>query len=392
MQLDAGQADDICEGQVRMVTVAKSMNELQAQIDEKRKEIHSDQYSMSIGELANMYKDGELDVHPEFQRFFRWSPEQKSRFVESIFLGIPIPSIFVAQREDGKWDVIDGLQRLSTIFQLMGVLKDESGKFIEPLELTRTRYLPAMEGKSWNGTNRRHQLSQAQQLLLKRAKLDIKIVLRESDESAKFELFQRLNTGGSPLSDQEIRNAMLVAAKKPFFDWLRQMADFPQFKNCIPLSEQAISERFDMELVLRFITLRKQSDDKLRGLGDIGDYLTDTMMELAGSFPKFIESEKLAFQRTFEALDATLGDNSFRKYDPSKDRFAGAFLISAFESVALGIGFHADRAAKPRWIDLSDRVKKLWSDADFLTSVGAGIRASQRIPRTVGLGRVLFKP
>ncbi len=66
--------------------------------------------------LNNLYTDNELDLHPEFQRFFRWKPSQKSRFIESLLIGIPIPSIFVYQREDGVWDVIDGVQRLSTIF------------------------------------------------------------------------------------------------------------------------------------------------------------------------------------------------------------------------------------------------------------------------------------
>ena len=105
---------------------------------------------MSIGELINLYRDGELDIHPEFQRFYRWSGTQKSRLIESILLGIPIPSIFVSQRDDGVWDVIDGLQRLSTIFQLVGQLKDESNNEVEPLTLRRTKYLPSLEGKKWD--------------------------------------------------------------------------------------------------------------------------------------------------------------------------------------------------------------------------------------------------
>jgi uncharacterized protein with ParB-like and HNH nuclease domain len=82
-----------------------------------------------------LYEQGEIDIHPEFQRFFRWSETQKSMFIESILLGIPIPPIFVSQRADGVWDVIDGLQRLSTIYQLVGILKDEDGNTVEPLVL-----------------------------------------------------------------------------------------------------------------------------------------------------------------------------------------------------------------------------------------------------------------
>ena len=96
---------------------------LKEEISAKRKEIVVDAYPMSIGEMMNLYKDDELDVHPEFQRFFRWDDEQKTRLIESILLGIPIPPIFVAQRIDGKWDVIDGQQRLSTVLQFLQVLK-----------------------------------------------------------------------------------------------------------------------------------------------------------------------------------------------------------------------------------------------------------------------------
>jgi uncharacterized protein with ParB-like and HNH nuclease domain len=90
---------------------------LDEQIERLRKEIKSDRLSMSIGELAGLYERGELDIHPKFQRFLRWSDDQKTKLIESILLRIPIPPIFVAQDPDGKWDVVDGVQRLGTIFQ-----------------------------------------------------------------------------------------------------------------------------------------------------------------------------------------------------------------------------------------------------------------------------------
>lgn len=77
---------------------------LREEIQEKRKEIVVDAYAMSIGEIVNLYNDEELDVHPEFQRFFRWDDNQKTRLIESILLGIPIPPIFVSQKTNGKWD------------------------------------------------------------------------------------------------------------------------------------------------------------------------------------------------------------------------------------------------------------------------------------------------
>lgn len=198
---------------------------LQQEIDDARKDIRTDSYSVSIGEWISIYEKGELDIHPEFQRFFRWSPDQKSRLIESIFLGIPIPQIFVAQRPDGVWDVVDGLQRLSTIYQFLGILKNDRGEIVEPLALERTRYLPSLAGYKWEDPHDpNHSLDASQRLLIKRAKIDVSIILRESEPKAKYELFQRLNTGGSLLSDQEVRNAILVMVNQDFYLWLRGLS------------------------------------------------------------------------------------------------------------------------------------------------------------------------
>jgi hypothetical protein len=170
---------------------------LQKEIDSARAEIRTDGYSMSIGEWISLYENEEIDIHPEFQRFFRWTSYQKSRLIESIFLGIPIPQIFVAQRRDGIWDVVDGVQRLSTIYQFVGILKDEDKTLLPPLILESTKYLPSLRGKRWDDpANIEESLTPTQRLLIKRTKIDVSIILKESDEKSKYELFQRLNTNG----------------------------------------------------------------------------------------------------------------------------------------------------------------------------------------------------
>lgn len=225
-----------------------------------RREIHSDGYPMSIGELINLYRDGELFIRPEFQRYYRWSQTQKSRFIESILLGIPIPSIFVSQRPDGVWEVIDGLQRLSTVFEFVGILRDEDGKLYEPLVLTKTRYLPSLENKIWESEIRGAEgIGKDNQLLIKRAKIDVKIILRESDERSKYELFERLNTGGTPLVPQEFRNSMLVAVNPERYRWLTNLSRNDHFKTCIALTDRAAEEQYDVGLVLRFLMLRRLS-------------------------------------------------------------------------------------------------------------------------------------
>lgn len=85
------------------------------EVNEKRREIRTDGYAMSISEWISLYENNEVDIHPEFQRFYRWGDAQKTNLIESILLGIPIPPVFVSQRADGVWDVVDGLQRLSIL-------------------------------------------------------------------------------------------------------------------------------------------------------------------------------------------------------------------------------------------------------------------------------------
>jgi hypothetical protein len=123
---------------------------LEQRIDQLRKEIKSDRLSMSIGELAGIYDRGEIDVHPKFQRILRWSPEQKTKLIESVLLRIPVPPIFVAQDSKGEWDVVDGVQRLGTILEFLGILKDPNGRLREPLVLRETKLLPELEDCSFS--------------------------------------------------------------------------------------------------------------------------------------------------------------------------------------------------------------------------------------------------
>jgi len=282
---------------------------LDEEIQQKGKEISTDAYGMSIGELVSLYKNGELDIHPAFQRYFRWTGEQKSRFIESLLLGIPIPSIFVSQTEKGRWDVVDGLQRLSTIFQLTGDLRDPDGRPVQPLVLSRTKYLPSLEGKRWakSSPGADDEISESAKLILKRARLDLKIVLNKSDESSKYELFQRLNTGGSLATEQEVRNCILIMLNKAFFDWVSELGHYQAFRNCIPLSERQLEEQYDLELVVRFLVLKGLPLEELVGRNDLGTVLTEKIVGFAESKTYNLQQEASAFRKTFGLLEEALG-------------------------------------------------------------------------------------
>ena len=360
---------------------------LATEISKHRTEIVTDGYPMSIGELINLYQDDEVDVHPEFERFFRWTETQKSRLVESLLLGIPIPSIFVSQREDGVWDVIDGLQRLSTIFQLVGILKNDQGKLLAPLKMTKTKYLPSLEGKTWDGSADRG-IGRDNQLIIKRSKIDVKIILKESSEASKYELFQRLNTGGTQLSDQELRNVIMITIDPSFYRWVAKLARDKNFQTCIALSDQALEKQYDLELVTRFLTLRTLGVDELRRIGDLGDFLTNESVKFAENEKFNKKDQEQIFRSIFALLADKLGDDSFRRFDHVKGRHLGGFLISAFEVLAIGLSFHVeDSAVNLANADLVRIAAALWKDNDFTDSTGSGIRASTRIPKVIPYAR-----
>ncbi|CAM2070134.1 DUF262 domain-containing protein [Sulfidibacter corallicola] len=369
---------------------------LREEIEKGRAEIKTDDYSMSIGEWLNLYENDEIDVHPEFQRFFRWSNEQKSRLIESILLGIPLPQIFVSQRSDGVWDVVDGLQRLSTIYEFAGVLRDENGGKVKPLILGATKYLPSLENKTWQQDEDQepfNAFSQTERLFIKRAKLPVSIILKESDKSSKYELFQRLNTGGSPLSDQEVRNCLLVRMNPDLYRNLRKMADYDDFKDCTSLTDKALAEQYDLELVLRFVIFRQMDIDDFRAIRDVSEFVTEKMIELAqrDDSLNIIQEEYRVFSDTFSILNSATSSDSFRRYSSEKDKFLGGFLLSGFECVALGIGYNIENKSLVQADQIESRVKEVWGNQIFIKNTGSGYRAPQRMPKIVPLGREAFK-
>src|SRR6188474_1917106 len=123
---------------------------LKEEIDDAQRLVKTDAYQLSIGEVVNMYKDNELVINPDFQRLFRWEIGQKSKLIESLLLGIPLPSIFVFEREDSTWELIDGLQRISTLLEFMGLLKHPAnGELEPPSAMVATKYLPSLDRVVW---------------------------------------------------------------------------------------------------------------------------------------------------------------------------------------------------------------------------------------------------
>lgn len=363
---------------------------LQDEIIERSSKIFRDAYQMSIGELINIYKDGEMDIHPEFQRVFRWSEPQKTRLIESIMLNIPIPSIFVSQNDEGVWDVIDGVQRLSTIFQFVGVFKDEDGNLMDPLILQKTDYLPSFEGMMWNNeADAEKSFTKDQQLAFKRARIDIIIVKKESDPNTKYELFQRLNTGGSKLSDQEVRNCLMIMTNRDFYVFLDRLSKNTDFNECITITDRKEDEQFKLELILRLLislNINLEVTNKYYDLKELLDRETINMIDTIQK-NEYVTIEN-KFNRTFKLLNKVLGEDSFKKY--TEDRHKGAFLVAAYQGIASGIYYNIDNVEL--WSDekLVSKIQRFYDEEMYIESTKKGARAVPRFRDLTNLGKEFF--
>ena len=364
---------------------------LSDEIKAARKTVVTDGYEMSVGEIVNLYRDGELVIDPVFQRLFRWDDERKTRFIESIVLGIPIPPIFVSQDDNGVWELIDGLQRISTILQLTGDLRGERAD-LGPLVLNGTRFLPSLNGKRWekSSADAEDGLDQSLQIEIKRSRLRVEILKSNSDVTAKFELFQRLNTGGAALTEQEVRNSIAVSVNREFYDWLIARSQLKSFVDATRQTETALESQEGVELALRFFAFRNVP--YTQGL-DVHEYLDDALLQLSKSVDFDLTSEAQVFQRTFDLLDSALGPQAFQRWDGRA--FKGKFLMSVYEVIATGVSKNIDAIeglGAQAHAFVVERSKGLWANDQFTRNSGAGVRGTTRLSKLLPLAADLMKP
>ena len=360
------------------------------EIQKARTKIVSDGYEMSIGEIINLYKNEEIVINPEFQRLFRWDNTRKTRFIESLLLGIPIPPVFVYQRDSGVWELIDGLQRLSTIFEFVGILRKENGKFVTASMLEGTSFLPSLADRKWSPSeeNTDDGIGSAQQLQIKRARLRVEILLQESDPTAKYELFQRLNTGGAQLSEQEVRNCIAVMLNKPFHDWLCRCATNESFLTTIDQTTNALERQSATELALRFFAFRNVPYKT--GL-DVHEYLDNALITMATNTDFDMSAEESVFLETFQLLSDNMGAHAFKRWDGTV--FKGKFLMSSFEVAAKGISYNLSTITAHSNSDfIKNRCKSLWDDSTFQKYSGAGVSGSARLAKLLPLAESFFRP
>ena len=365
-----------------MTDIEQIKEDISSEISSARKTIKTDDYSMSIGELVNLYRDGEITLDPAFQRLFRWEDSQKTKLIESILIGIPIPEIFVAQKSDGTWHVVDGVQRLSTIFQLVGVLENS-----DPLKLTICKYIPSLEDREWD------ELPTTTQREFKKSKMRVNIILTENSDEAQYELFQRLNTGGTELSEQEVRNCLMLMFNPDFYEKINELKNYPSFINCIsPIKDHQIEKEYHMELILRMMIATEGAtnfhDYEPISRTVISDFIDKEVIRLMKSFD--INDFDALFKRTFDKLDSAMGENAFKKFDIARNQFNGPFNVSAFELITAGVASNIDKVEALDDQDLIQKVQTIYEQEEVQSGLARGIKPIRRFKELTTFAKGFF--
>ena len=297
-----------------MVTQEK----LLSSIEKSRNTLQTDKLDMSFGEIMSMYERGEIIINPDFQRLYRWSEYQKTRFIESVIIGIPIPPVFVAEDDSGRWELVDGLQRLSTIFSFFGNLKGDDVK--NKWALGAGDLIQALDGYSVDTLPLKIQLN------IKRAVCRVEIIKWNSEYDLRFELFNRLNTGGSPLTNQEIRNSLYRSISSTFNDFLKELSENKDFVRSVNMPKEKVEQLYLEELVLRFMSLYQNRKNVKKSIAQhMTDFMKEAVMDKSFDYQMYQD----VFNKTFEILKP-LGVGIF----DSKNKM---FSTAIYDTMVIGI-------------------------------------------------------
>ncbi len=244
----------------------------------------------SLSELKRWFDEGELVVDPEWQRNFVWNRKQSSKLIESFLLNIPVPVVYLAQTEEGTYEVIDGLQRLKSVFEFfdngfplsgMDIRTDLNGMRFKDMDTSTQRKLR-------NSTLRSFELTHG------------------NGSDFHFIVFERLNTGGTKLNEMEIRNCIY---RGKLNDLIKELAEDTEFIQCIN-SKKLPVRMGDRYLVLRFLAFYERTHHRYtKGLKK---FLNDFLEAYRNTSQEKISEYRRVFQKCMKASYTIFGGYSFR--------------------------------------------------------------------------------
>jgi len=288
---------------------------------------------------------------------------------------------------------------MSTIFEYAGILRDpldSSDKSLLPASvLEGTTLLPSLLNKRWEPVSEapedvENALTEGQRIDIKRVRIRVEILKKESDPLAKYELFQRLNTGGSALSEQEVRSCVIIMINEKFHEWLQKLEAYEPFIEAIDQTERAEKRQRPLEYVIRWLAFRNQ---EYHNYLDVHEYLDNASVAMASDKAFNAKSEEEVFKKTFTLIKQALGSNAFKKWDGA--RFTGHSSLAAYEVIAYGVSLYIGgilemKAKAPEFV--AGKSKELWGNQTFRENSGSGVRGTTRLPHLLPLAKSFFQP
>jgi len=312
-----------------------------------------------------------IKLDPDFQRHSVWSEKQKSELIESILMGIPLPLIYVKEDDKGVYIIVDGRQRLTTLFDFMS----------HEFPLQKLNVLTNLNGAHFsestkNGTKFDKYLTQAQQSKIEDCPLTLHVIKPPTQDRVTFDLFDRVNRGGTRLNNQEMRNAIYQGAATIL---LNKLVTFDSFKKATENSIKPDRMK-DKYLVLRMIgfylwrkkqlfSVKEKGCPPVEYRSDLEDFLGKTMMFLndqAGS--DFCIQFPAMFDKTMKACRTILGPGCFRlpkkSSGPRRPISMALFETVSYLIIEL-IDFSQEKEKQKR---ITIDFDKLLSDDNFILS------------------------
>ena len=341
------------------------LENLNDQLMEQKMKVDFNSYDFSVKELISMVNDGLINISPDYQRKFRWDTERQSSLIESLFLGIPIPAVFMATNANGTWELIDGVQRISTILCFAGT--EEEYKKIntenpQHLKLNGLKKLSLFNGKYFLD------LPFEIQTKFKLSSLKVTTLSDKSDKNVRFDLFERLNRGGVILSDQEIRNCVYRGG---FCDFIKSLSTDANFKKCVHLSDRQETDGTREELVLRFFAYLYDVENFSHS---VKDFLNEYMEKASHDF-KYSENEKI-FKHVFKTLNQALPNGIVKG--------KGNTPLNLFEAVSVGAALAYIRKSRinttgiDKWITDKQLIKYISGATNSKPKVSGRIEFCQK--------------
>lgn len=311
---------------------------------------------LTFRELTEMYKDGDL-LKPELQRKYVWTKNEASRFVDSILLGLPVPSIFLANRSDEKKLIIDGYQRIMTIHDYI------TGKFSNDHSLFSLSNSEIINAK-WRGKSF-IQLTPEEQRKIKTTTIHAIIFSQNhpKNDSGMYQIFERINTGGTSLKPQEIRNCIYQGSLNSKLIELNKNLDW----RLILGLKMEDSRMYDIELILRFFAIKNLYSSRNINVNQINlikylnDYMSIHQSDDLGKIATF-ENE---FVSMISFVRMNIGPLAFRNYNKDKNKFSRKINPAVYDAITIAISTKLNEGITIENIDFTRRYIDLLENERF---------------------------